>query len=363
MTWLISPGSSLTSLRMRSSAASLPSPAATCGGVDGMADRTARAARKVNGFQNATPVDDGAVAVHGVQLGAAWHLLTDRDHLGGLGALAMMAMPSVGSSVARTPASTSGMLDGGVDAAPQRGERDAPVHGAGVEVVEARAGRRAPAPRWTCRPRPGRRWRSPSRESRRYRAGRRGPRRSRGTSWPRSRDPRSRRPARAGRRGRSSSPCGGRRRCARAPGGTSPGRTTKPSASSSASTPRRRSSRTTPPTRSLSLARMNPMPVTRVGVRGEGGHDGQRGRRVGEVGHVDLDAVERRRRRSPSWRRRSAPPSRPCGPARSTKREVALVRRAGPSPGTRTVRRRWRRRRRSTTPPTRRARRRTSVAR
>ena len=65
----------------------------------------------------------------------------------------------------------------------------------------------------------------------------------------------------AARAGRSSSPCGGRRRSRRWRAQRSRGGRRQPSSASSASTPSRaRSSATTAPTRSVSLPRMKPMP-------------------------------------------------------------------------------------------------------
>ena len=168
-----------------------------------------------------------------------------------------------------------------------------------------RGARRRPGRRWTCPTRPG-----PSMAMTRsdigrgtYRSGRRLPEPIEHVEEPGERlghaagvgDDGARRAEPEDRR--SSSPCGGRRRSRRGPASATPaGRTTKPSVSSSASTPQRRSSVTMAAMRSVSLRRMNPIPVTRVGRVGEGGHDGERRGGVGQIGQVDLDAPEPSRR-------------------------------------------------------------------
>ena len=89
MTWLMRPGSSFTSLRMRSIMASLPSAAAVgMGGGAARDDPTAGLPGQEHRFERAAAIDDGAIAVHRMQLGAARHLLADGDNLRRLGALA-----------------------------------------------------------------------------------------------------------------------------------------------------------------------------------------------------------------------------------------------------------------------------------
>ena len=78
-----------------------------------------------------------------------------------------------------------------VDAAPERGERDSPVHRTGVEVLEAESSWPGPSQRSTCRLPPGRRWRSRASErdpTRPLRGARQGGSSSRGRSSRRSRD-------------------------------------------------------------------------------------------------------------------------------------------------------------------------------
>jgi hypothetical protein len=79
----------------------------------------ARAARQEYGFQSAAAIDDGAVAVHRVQLRAAGHLLTDGTTFAACALSPMMAMPCLGSSVARlrpAPAACSRGRVGGIAA-------------------------------------------------------------------------------------------------------------------------------------------------------------------------------------------------------------------------------------------------------
>ena len=286
------------------------------------------------------------------------------DAVDGHDAVGRPSISSVGAP-ARPPSSASA----GSTPPPQRGEGDRPVHGAGVEVVEAEAVGQAPGRRSTCPTRPARRWRSPS-SAAMYR----GPDlRSASSASKKSGNvlatqpgsaitmPGTRRPEER----RSSSPCGGRRRSRpRAGRPAAPGRTTKPSASSSASTPQRRSSVTTAAMRSVSLPRMKPMPVTRRRPVGEGGDDGE-----------GLARCRRGRRRSTSTprsapvprprcsrRRRSTVGAHPLEHVDEARGRPARRRRRGPRTA-HPAARRWRRRRRSTTPRWRRARRRRSVAR
>ena len=150
--------------------------------------------------------------------------------------------------------------------AAQGRERHRAVHGAGVEVVEARAGRPAPGPTVDL-PEPA----GPSMAMTligadptplRARRSCRARRSSRGRSWPRSRDPRSRCPGAAARAGRS------HRHAVVVVGlDGAPGRTGRAGRRIRRPPPRRRrrsrrSSATTAAMRSVSLPRMNPMPVT-----------------------------------------------------------------------------------------------------
>ena len=211
--------------------------------------------------------------------------------------------PSTSTRRRSTSRSTSGPPgDGvgvvGVDAPAQGGERRRPGTWHPCRGARGRGARRGGGRRWTCPTPAGPSMAITLTAARPYRAPATASSsdapRSRGTSWPRSRGRRSRCPGPAGRAGRSSSPCGGRRRSRPGPRRRRPGRTTKPSGRSSASTPQppqlgrppRRSGRSPWP-------RMKPMPVTRVGPSANGGHDGQGLGGVGQLGQVDVDPAQR----------------------------------------------------------------------
>ena len=113
-----------------------------------------------------------------------------------------------------------------------------------------------------------------------------------------ARDRRRRSRRRRRRARRTPSPAGGRGGCAarhRAARRHRPatGSTWRPSAVSSMRAPVRASSRARSPSRSLSLARMNPTPRIVVGVDAVDGDRGDRRHEVGRRRHVDVDAAQR----------------------------------------------------------------------
>ena len=253
---------------------------------------------------------------------------------------------------------------GGVDAPAQGRERDRPVHGPRVEVLEPEplgqaagdgrlAGARGPVDRddlhgqGTLLPRrPALPARRPSSvvpvagERLGHAVG--------------VRDLDARRPA--GRAGRSSSPCGGRRRSRPGPAAGCPGGPRSRRAPRRASMPQRRSSRTTAAMRSVSWPRMKPTPRTRVGPSANTATAARVWAMSGMSDRSTSPSPRRRRRRRPRWwRRRCARRGRPWRPARrrSGRRPARLP---APRPSTVTRPPRWRRRPGSTRRPTRRAR-------